>query len=1075
MFSKFFIDRPIFATVLAILMIIVGLVTVTTLPVAQYPDITPPTVQVSASYPGADAETVAKTIGVPIEEQVNGVEGMMYMSSNSGSDGSYSLTITFENGTDLDMATVKVQNRIALAEASLPSAVKQQGVDVRSESTNIIMFIALEGDSIHNYDALYLTNYAKLNITDELSRLDGVGGCNAFGAGEYSMRVWLKPEVMRVRGISTSDVMAAIQSQNMEVSAGSVGEQPSASKDAFQFTLTTRGRLTDSTQFGDIVIKTDADGNMLRLKDIADIDLGSDSYSNVARVSGNSAGLIGIYQLPGANALDVAKRVQDKMEDLSHYFPDGVHYRVIMNSTDFVSQSIDEVVITFFETAAIVMLVILMFLQSWRAVIIPMLTIPVSLIATFAVMKLLGFTINTLTLFGLVLAIAIVVDDAIVVVEDCARIVDEGKMTPRQAAEKAMKELQGPIIGEVLVLLSVFIPTAFISGITGQLYKQFALTIAVSTAFSGFNALTFTPAMCALFLKPRRPARFFLYRWFNKGYNATLRTYDGIVGRFLRRPALSIALYLALAGVAFWGFLKWPTSYVPSEDMGYFMTSVQLPTGASLERTDKVMAQAEKILLSDPDIENVISITGMSFLGGGSGSNYGSFFVMLKPWDERKGSDNTVFSVIDRMNAELASIQEAVIFSINPPAIPGLGMSSGLEMQLLDINNLGPKEMKQAIEELQRAVDANPDFASLTSLYQGEVPQYSLNIDRDKVKLQGLTLESVFQTLSEYMGGSYVNDFVEFGRVYQVTLKAAASARNNVDDVMRLSVRNANGNMVPFSSFTTIEPSMGQASVSRYNMYNTASVTATPAKGVSSGTAIHEMEQLVDSTLGSNYSYAWTGEAYQETQSGTTISVVLIFAVILTILLLAAQYETWTDPLAVVISMPTAILGTIIGCIFMGQSISIYTQIGIILLLGLSAKNAILIVEYAIDFRKSGQSIRQAAESAGSIRFRPIMMTALAFVFGVMPMLFATGAGAESRISLGTAVVFGMAINAIVGTLFVPNFWELLERFREKYLSRLFASSDVVPAAAATGSPSPDAGASSATTPSDPDNHADGI
>ncbi len=1039
MFSKFFIDRPIFATVLAILMIIAGLLTVKSLPVAQYPEITPPTVQVSAVYPGADAKTVAETVGVPIEQQVNGVEGMMYMSSNSGADGSYGLTVTFEVGTDIDMATVKVQNRVALAEPSLPSSVKQQGVSVTSRSTNIIMFVALETDRPELYDALYLTNYAKLNIVDELSRIDGVGEVGAFGAGDYSMRVWLDPEKMRVRGLTPEDVYTSIQSQNMEVSAGDVGAPPSNGMNQFQFSLTSQGRLTTAEEFGNIVIRTNPDGSMLRLRDVGRVDLGSSSYTNISHVSNRPAGLIGIYQLPGANALDVAERVKARLAELERYFPDGVHYNVILDTTDVVNASIDEVLVTFAETTLIVMIVILLFLQNWRAVVIPMLTIPVSLIATFAVMKLMGFTINTLTLFGLVLAIAIVVDDAIVVVEDCSRILDQGGVSPRQAAEKAMSELEGPVVGEVLVLLSVFIPTAFISGITGELYKQFALTIAVSTAFSGFNALTFTPAMCALFLRPRKTTRFCLYRWFNRGFDSTRRGYDGMVGKMLRHPALSLVVFAAICFAAFWGFMKWPTSYVPSEDQGYFMTSVQLPDDASLVRTDSIVAEVSSKLQTLPEVKDVISVSGMSFLAGGAGSNLGSMFVVLKPWSERKGKDQSVDAVIAKTYDLTADIQDAIVFSVNPPAIPGLGMSSGLQMQLLDINNLGPKEIKQVVASLQAAVDEVPEIKEITSLYEGEVPQYSVKIDRDKVKMQGVTLESVYSTLSSYMGGTYVNDFVDFGRVYEVNLRADGSSRSMADAVLKLSVRNSNGEMVPFASFATVEPSLGEGSVSRYNMYTTASVTATVADGVSSSEGIKAMERLVDKVTGDSFSYAWTGEAYQETGSGVTISMVLLFAVLITILVLAAQYESWTDPIAVVITTPTAILGTIIGCMFLSQSISVYTQIGIILLIGMAAKNAILIVEYAMDYRKSGMTVRQSAQQAGSVRLRPILMTALAFVFGVMPMLFATGAGAASRISLGTAVVFGMAVNAVVGTLFVPNFWELLQNFQEKYLSKLFS------------------------------------
>ena len=1039
MFSKFFITRPIFATVLAILMILAGLLTFNSLPVAQYPDITPPTVFVSASYPGADAQTVAEAVGVPIEQQVNGVENMMYMSSSSGNDGSYSLEITCENGTDLDMAAVKVQNRVAQAEPVLPNAVKEQGVNVMSRSSDIILFVALESDDPERYDGLYLTNYAQLSIVDELSRLDGVGQVSAFGSGNYSMRVWLDPEKMRVRGVTPEDVSAAIASQNMEVSAGSVGAPPTATGQQFEYTLTAQGRLSNASEFGNIVIRTGSDGAILRLKDIARVDLGSDSYSMISHVSGENAGLIGIYQLPGANAMKVAANVEKKLEDLKQYFPEGVDYRIILNTTDFVSASIDEVIVTFFETTLIVMLVILLFLQNWRAVIIPMITIPVSLIATLAVMKAMGFSLNTLTLFGLVLAIAIVVDDAIVVVEDVSRILDKGGVTPTQAAEQAMKELQGPVIGEVLVLLSVFIPTAFISGITGQLYKQFALTIAVSTAFSGFNALTFTPAMCALFLKPDTgQPKFFLFRWFNTAFEKVRNVYNKTVGKLLARPVMAMVIFAALATLAFWGFMRWPTSYVPSEDMGYFMTSIQLPTGASIERTDSIVCRLSDKIKELPQVKDVISVTGNSFLGGGASSNLGSMFVVLKPWKDRKGKDNGVDAVIAEVDRIAAQEQEAVVFSVNPPSIPGLGTSSGLEMQLLDINNLGAKEIAQTVEEIEKAAAKYPELKQITSLYQGEVPQYRLKVDRDKVKLYGLTMEGVYSTLSTFMGSDYVNDFVKFGRTYEVLVSGTPEARSKVEGVLDLAVRNSSGDMVPFSSFGSVDEVMGQPTVNRYNMYTTASVTGTLNANVSSSAGIKAMEEIMKNTVGPSFGYAWTGEALQETQSGTTITMTLLFAVIITILVLSAQYESWTDPIAVVATTPTAVLGAIIGCIFLNQSISIYTQIGIILLLGMAAKNAILIVEYAMDYRKSGQPIRQAAASAGNVRLRPILMTALAFVFGVMPMLFATGAGAASRLSLGTAVVFGMAVNAILGTLFVPSFWELLQKFRERYLSKIF-------------------------------------
>ncbi|MBD5194581.1 MAG: multidrug efflux RND transporter permease subunit [Bacteroidales bacterium] len=1031
MFSKFFINRPIFATVLAILMVIAGAICVFTLPIAQYPDITPPTVTVSATYPGANARTVAQAVGVPIEAQVNGVEGMLYMSSSS-SDGSYSLTITFENGTDLDQAAINVQNRMSQVTSTLPEAVTQQGVSVRKESTNQVLFCTLESDDPERYDALYLANYAQLNLVDPLSRVEGVGGVQAFGAGKYSMRVWLDPEAMRARSVTPADVDAAINSQNIEVSAGQVGNPPGNTSTEFQFTLTSQGQLKTPEEFGNIIIRTDKSG-ILRLKDIARVELGSQSYDMVSRVNGKEVALLGIQQLPGANAIEVADGSLKELDQLAQYFPDGVHYRVILNTTDFVRESLSDVVTTFFLTSLIVMIVILLFLQNWRAVVIPMITIPVSLIATFAVMKIMGFSLNTLTLFGLVLAIAIVVDDAIVVVEDCSRLVDKGTLTSRQAAVKAMNELTGPVIGEVLVLMAVFIPTAFISGITGQLYKQFALTIAVSTAFSGFNALTLTPALCALMLKPRKPAKFFIYRWFTKGFDKTLQLYESTIGRLLRYPGTTLAIYGALAVVSLIWFVNRPSTYIPSEDMGYFMGSVELPTGASMERTEKVVnAIAADIKREIPQVKDVMSVTGFSMMGGGAASNMASFNIMLVPWKDR-GKDGTINDIIARAEEIASRHQEALCFFLNPPAIQGLGVSSGLQMQLLDINNLGAQQMKQAISDLSAAAEKDPRIASLSTLYQGTVPQFSIDIDRNRAEMQGVGISDIYQVLGQYMGASYVNDFVDFDRTFQVTMQADGVARANPDDVLKLSVRNSQGEMVPFSSFAKIKETMGEPNVSRYNMYTTASVTATPAHGVSSSEGIEAMEQLVSDTLGKNYSYAWTGMAYQETQSGTTVSIVFIFAIIMTLLVLAAQYESWTDPIAVVLAMPIAVLGALLGTMFMNESISIYTQIGLILVLGMSAKNAILIVEYAMDFRKAGQPIIKAAHDAGVIRFRPILMTALAFIFGVMPMLFSTGAGANSRIDLGTVVVFGMIINALIGTTCVPAFWVVMQRLQEKF------------------------------------------
>lgn len=1032
MISKFFINRPIFATVLALLMVLAGVVALESLPVAQFPDITPPTVQVSAVYPGASAETVARTVGAPIEEQVNGVDGMIYMSSSSSSSGQYTLTVTFEVGTDVDMATVLVQNRVNIAQGNLPEAVIQQGIVTKKQSTNIVMFLSLQSDN-PMYDGLYLSNYASLNLTDQLSRLPGVGAVTVFGTGNYSMRVWLDPEIMRIRKLTPADVYSAIQSQNMEVSAGTVGEPPLDRKEAFQFTLTAKGRLTTPDEFGNIVIKTLPDGKYLRLKDIARIDRGSASYSVTSTQNGKQAAAIAIYQLPGSNSLNVAKNVKAKMQDLEKYLPEGVHYEVVLDTTEFVTASIDEVLVTFVETTLLVMLVILLFLQSFRAVIIPSLTIPVSLICTFAVMHLFGFSINTLTLFGLVLAIAIVVDDAIVVVENSSRLLDTGKYTNKEAVTQAMEEITGPVIGVVLVLLAVFIPTAFISGITGELYKQFALTIATATVFSGINSLSLTPALCALFLKPTKDPKFFLYKGFNKVYDKTLGAYVKAITYFLRKPVITMSLFLILSVGALWLFLRWPTSFIPQEDQGYFVVSVQLPNAANLQRTEEVSRKIMKMLDSYPEVRTYLCINGFSMMQGANASNGATFFVMLKNWDERKAKDESVFSVVNRLNAQAASIQEAVIFAVNPPAISGMGVSGGLQFELEDRNSLGTTALQDAVSALLEQAGTEPAIMTLNSMFQGNTPQYFLNIDRDKVKMQGLVLSDVFSTLSYYMGSAYVNDFVQFGRIYQVKLGAAADSRTVIGDVLKLSVRNQNGDMVPFSAFTTLEEQLGLNLVNRYNMYSSAAITAITTPGFSSQQGIQGMENLSNRVLGTTFGYDWTGEAYQETQASSSVSLIFGLAILVVILVLAAQYESWTSPIAVILGLPFAILGAVLGCMLLGLSISIYSQIGIILLIALSAKNAILIVEFAIDYRKKDESITEASIEAGRVRLRPILMTSFAFILGVMPLIFATGAGASSRISLGTAVVFGMAVNTLLGTLFIPNFYHLMQSIHEKF------------------------------------------
>lgn len=1032
MFSKFFIDRPIFATVLALLIVVAGLVTLGILPIAQYPEITPPTVQVSAVYPGANAQTVAQTVGIPIEQQVNGVDGMLYMSSNSSSSGAYSLTITFAVGTDIDMATVQVQNRVSIAQSSLPAPVVVQGVTVQKQSSNIVMFLTMKSDNAE-YDGLYLSNYAKLNLIDQLSRVPGVGAVNVMGAGDYSMRIWLDPSAMRIRNLSPADVYKAIQTQNLEVSAGNVGQPIGTdNKNAYQYSLNVKGRLTSPEEFGNIILRTEAGGKVLRLRDVARIDLGSASYSVVSQLNGKPTAAIAIYQQPGSNSLDVSNGVKTRMTELAQNFPAGIQYNVTLDTTDVIHASIDEVMVTFLETTLLVVLVIFLFLQNWRAVIIPCITIPVSLIGTLAIIALFGFSINTLTLFGLILAVAIVVDDAIVVVENSTRLLDTGRYTARQAVTEAMGEITGPIVGVVLVLLAVFIPTTFVSGISGQMYKQFAITIAASTLLSGFNSLTLTPALCALFLQPTKPSTFPLYKGFNRLFDKSQGVYDRVVKYLLQRPIAALISYVVLALVAVTFFVKWPSTFIPEEDDGYFIAVVQLPPAASLERTEVVGKQINAILSTFPEVKDYIGISGFSIMGGGEQSNSATYFVVLKNWDERKGKEHTAAAVVERFNMEAYSIQEAEAFAMVPPAIPGLGATGGLQLQLEDRNNLGTAEMQRAVDVLMKNYHDYPALASVSSQYQANVPQYFLNIDRDKVQLMGVPLSSVFTTLGYYMGQAYVNDYVQFGHIYQVKLEAGDQAQRVINDVLKLSVSNASGEMVPFSSFTRVEEQLGMNQINRYNMYSTAAVTCNVAPGSSSGEAIQQVESLIKDHLGDEFGYEWTSVAYQETQAGTTTSIVFIMALLVAFLVLAAQYESWTSPVAAVIGLPVALLGAMIGCYVMGTPVSIYTQIGIILLVALSAKNGILIVEFARDFRAQGNSIRDAAFQAGHIRLRPILMTSLAFVFGVMPLLFSTGAGAESRIALGAAVVFGMALNTLLATIYIPNFYELMQKLQEK-------------------------------------------
>ena len=1031
-FSKFFIERPIFATVLSLLLLVAGGVSIFVLPIDQFPSITPPTVQVTAVYPGANAETIAQTVGIPLEQQVNGVDGMLYMSSTSSSSGTYSLTVTFEVGTDIDMATVLVQNRVNIALNSLPGEVTQQGVTVQKQSTNIVLFITLTGDD--NYDQLYLSNYAQLQLVDQLTRTPGVGGVDIMGAGKYSMRVWLDPEAMRIRGISAAEVYQAISKQNLAVSAGYVGQTLDDTADnAFQYTLNVQGRLSDAKEFANIVIRNDG-ADMLRLGDIAEIEIGSESYSVSSKLRGKPTAALAVYQSPGSSSLAVSKAVKERMEMLASAFPPEVHYQIALDTTEVVRSSIEEVIFTIIETTLLVILVIFLFLQNWRATLIPCLTIPVSLIGTFAVMLLFGFTINTLTLFGIILAIAIVVDDAIVVVENATRIIDQEGLPPREATEKAMEEISGPIVGVVLVMMAVFIPTTMIGGISGQLYKQFALTIATATLFSGFNSLTLSPALSALLLRPTKENRKgWFFRQFNKGYDLVQRGYDRCVAFLLRHVWVAAISFATLAALAVYLFREHPTTFIPDEDDGYFIVSVQLPPASSLARTEAVAAKVEEIISAYPEVKTNISISGFSIMNSGRQSNAASVFVVLTDWSVRKKKSESAAAIVDRFNRQAyVEIEEAQCFAFVPPAIPGIGNVGGLQMQVEDRKALGMTELQKAVDALTQNYSNERAIASMNSSFEADVPQYRIDIDRDKAIAMGLDIGNVLYTLSYYMGSLYVNDFVLLGRIWQVKMSASERNQKLIESIMQLSLANDKGEMVPFSSFVTASEVLGSDQLVRYNMYNSATVTANTAPGYSSSQVMDEVAHLFKAQLGDEFGYEWTGVAYQEAAAGENTLLILALALLVAFLVLAAQYESWTSPIAAIMGVPIALLGAILGCIIAGIPVSIYTEIGIVLLIALSAKNGILIVEFARDFRRSGNDIRKSAAEAGHTRLRPILMTSLAFVLGVMPLLFADGAGAGARLSLGAAVVFGMLLNTLVATLYIPNWYEWMQRLEER-------------------------------------------
>ena len=1035
MFSRFFINRPIFAAVVSIVIIIAGLVTLQSLPVAQYPEISPPTISVSTNYPGANAQVLSDTVAQPLEEQVNGVEGMLYMSSTCSNNGDYTLTVTFEVGTDLDMAQVLVQNRVSQATALLPQAVQRMGVTTAKKSTNILLFVSLTSPD-NLFDSLYLSNYASLRIKDELSRIEGVGSVSIYGSSDYSMRIWLDPNKLKSRGLTTTDVLNAINEQNVQVAAGQIGQPPAPQEQDFQYAINVKGRLADAAQFEQIIVKTLPGGAMVRLKDVARVELGAKSYNMSSQANGVPTAAIGIFQQPGANALNVAKKVKSTLKELQKSFPQGLTYEIPFDTTEFVNASIDEVVETLFIAILLVFIVILVFLQDWRATLIPAATIPVSLIGTFAVMAGLGVSINMLSLFGIVLVIGIVVDDAIVVVENATRNMDDMGLNPHDATIRAMNEVTGPIIATTLVLLAVFIPTAFMGGITGTLYSQFSLTIATATVFSALNALTLSPALCAILLRPTTGHHNVFARAFNWFFDKAQNGYQRTIAVIVRRGILVMILFAAISGAAFWGFEQLPTGFVPTEDQGYALMSIQLPDAASQKRTLDVVETLNQRLKKLEGVRSWVSVPGYSLLDGAVTSNAATIWVVFDSWDERLPKGLDLKAMIGRLWKISADIQEASIFSFSPPAISGLGQAGGFEMKIQDKGDVGLTALEQMTQEIARDANAQSTLSRVYTTFRANTPQLFTDVDRTQTKSLGIPLSDVFDTLKANLGSSYVNDFNVFGRSYQVRVQADAKFRARVEDIKKLEVRNNNGDMIPLGSVVSVHKTLGPQLITRYNLYPMATLNGQGAAGVSSGQAMALMEGVAEAKLSASMGYAWSGMSYQEKIASASTALIFGLAIIFVYLVLCAQYESWSLPLVIILAVPLALIGTVIAVFMRGMDVNVYTQIGIVLLIALACKTAILIAEFAKEGRDAGQGIMEAAMEASKLRFRPILMTAFAFILGVFPLVIATGAGAASRQALGTAVFAGMISATFLMIFFVPVFYVVIQGMSERFFGK---------------------------------------
>jgi multidrug efflux pump len=1039
--SQFFIGRPILAGVLSALILLAGLIALPKLPISEYPEVVPPTVIVRATYPGANPSVIADTVASPLEQSINGVEGMLYQSSQATADGVMTLTITFALGSDVDKAQVLVQNRVSQTLSKLPDVVQRLGVVTDKASPDLTMVVHLVSPD-NRYDTLYLSNYARLRVKDELARLDGVGDVQVFGAGQFSMRIWLDPEKVASRGLTANDVVRAIREQNIQVAAGQLGAPPLPNTEEFQVAINTKGRLTTEDDFRSIIIKTGAGGQVTRLKDVARVELGADTYALRALLDNNAAAAIPIFQRPGSNAIAISEHVRAKMRELKRGFPEGVDYQIVYDPTVFVRGSIHAVVHTLLEAILLVVLVVIVFLQTWRASVIPLIAVPVSLVGTFAVMHAFGFSLNALSLFGLVLAIGIVVDDAIVVVENVERNIGNG-LKPIEATRQAMREVTGPIIATALVLCAVFVPTAFISGLTGQFYKQFALTIAISTVISALNSLTLSPALSALLLKehgaePDGLTRVLnrllggLFRPFNRFFADLSARYVSGVGRVARARGVALFVYGGLIALTYVGFARTPVGFVPPQDKQYLVSFAQLPDAATLDRTEAVIRRMDEVALKQPGVESAVAFPGLSINGFTNSPNSGVVFVTLKPFDERKSNDLSAGAIASALNQQYAQIQDAFIAVFPPPPVDGLGTIGGFRMQIEDRGGLGFEELFKQTQNLMAKGNQTPELQGLFSSYQVNVPQVDADVDREKAKSQGVSVQELFDTMQVYLGSLYVNDFNAFGRTYPVTAQAEPGFRLQAEDVVKLKTRNGAGDMIPLGSFVSVKRSAGPDRVMHYNSYSTAEISGGPGMGFSSGQAQAAMERLARQELPNGMSFEWTELTYQQIISGNTAVLIFPLVVLLVFLVLAAQYESLTLPLAVILIMPMVLLSAIAGVALTHGDNNIFTQIGLIVLVGLASKNAILIVEFAKDRELEGVPPLQAALDAARLRLRPILMTSLAFIMGVVPLVTSTGAGAEMRHAMGIAVFSGMLGVTVFGLFLTPLFYVLVRKLSRR-------------------------------------------